>query len=379
MFSQAQLDKLQRPALTVGLVASGLCLVGGMLGLEQALRSLLVSGLFWWGMAIGCLALTVLNHLVGGRWGYRTRPILTAGITTLPLVAVLFVPVVVGLKHLYVWADAEVVAADALLQQKAAYLDPWFFRARSVGYFLIWFVLGWLFSQRRVSQAANRGPSHPSGLSGMTLVVLALSVSFAAIDWAMSLEPRWYSTIYGALMAAGGLLAAMALVVGAVALGGAGPIDREQNIQVLHDLGSLLLAFVMLWSYFAFSQFLIIWSGNLPDEIRWYLHRLSGGWQWVALVIVLFQFVAPLLMLLSRQTKCNPRAMLGIAAMILTVHYVDVFWNVAPAFHKSRLTIHWLDLVTPVATGGLWLFVFVWQLRRRMYGESRIGPLSVSS
>jgi hypothetical protein len=294
-------------------------------------------------------------------------------------VALFFVPVGVGLKYIYVWADADVVAADPLLQKKAAYLAPWFFRARSLGYFAIWMVLGWLFSRRRVSQARDRAVSLPSGLCGITLVLLVMTVSFAAIDWAMSLEPRWYSTMYGALTAAGGAVSALALVAGSVALGAVGPVDEEQNRQLLRDVGSMLLAFVMLWTYFAFSQFLIIWSGNLPDEIRWYLHRLEGGWQWVALIVVLFHFAVPLLLLLSRETKSNPQAIVVIAGMILVTHYIDVFWNVAPAFYNSRFTLHWLDVVTPIATGGLWMFVFVWQLRRNLYGESSIWPHPASS
>lgn len=362
-----QLKRFQLPALIVGLIALALCAVGAGFGLQQALRSYLLAHVFWWGIAIGCLGLTMLNHLVGGRWGFATRPIFTAGISTLPLLAILFVPVAVGLQYIYIWADADAVAADARLQQKAFYLEPSFFRLRALGYFVVWIVFGLVFSQSRVSQAADkRAKSHASGISGVGLVLFALTVSFAAMDWLMSLEPNWYSTIYGGLIAVGGALTALALVAAMVALGGAGALDDEKNVQVLHDLSSLLMAFILLWAYFAFSQFLIIWSGNLPDEIRWYLHRLDGGWQWLAVLIVLLHFAVPFIVLLSRERKRDPQTMLWLASMLLVIHYVELFWNVAPAFSQSQFRLHWLDLAAPLAVGGLWVFVFIWQLRRRM-------------
>lgn len=366
IINSESLNKVQLPALVVGIAATAMCAVGAIFGVAQVLHSYLLALLFWWGITIGCLGLTILNHLVGGRWGYRTRPIFTAGISTLPLLALLFAPIGLGLEHIYEWADADKVAHDPLLLHKSAYLDPSFFRCRAAGYFVIWILLGWLFSGRRVSRASERARNHRGGVSGISLILVVVSVSFAAIDWAMSLEPHWFSTIYGALVAMGGVLTAMALVAGVVALGGAGSLEEESNLQVLHDVGSLLMAFLMLWAYFAFSQFLIIWAGNLPDEIRWYVHRLNGGWQWIALLIVVFHFVVPFIWLLSSERKRNAQAMLAVAGLILVIHYVELFWNVAPAFNHERFSLSWLDLVAPLAVGGFWIALFVWQLKKRL-------------
>ena len=370
-----RIEKVTIPALVVGLVALGLLLIGIASGTADILKSYLTAYLYWWQVTIGCVALTMLNHLVGGRWGYVSRPILTAGIMTLPVLAVLFIPLAFGLEDVYIWANAETVAANELLQHKSAYLNASFFRIRGLAYFVIWILISLPFCRLHFLKREPSGlpASASSGQSGLGLVLLTMTVSFAAMDWGMSVEPLWYSTIYGGLMAVGGGLTALALTAGLTSLGAIGPLDEEDNIDVLQDLGSLLLAFIMLWAYFAFSQFLIIWSGNLPDEIRWYLTRLDGGWQWLALLIVLFHFFVPFFLLIDRNRKRQPQAMLVIACLILLIHYLEVFWTIRPGF-RSDSSVHWADFLAPLAVGGVWVAAFTWQLARRLSAAEEAEP-----
>lgn len=369
--TDAVLQQLQTRALVVGLVN---LVVWGILALfdrTSALSGYLTAYLFWWGIAFGSLGLLMLNHLVGGSWGYATRPLLAAGSATLPLFAVLFLPIGLSLATLYPWARPELVAGDELLQGKALYLNANFFWIRAAGYFVIWSGLAWFFSRSAVLSQTKGPQVHiNAALSGIGLILLVFTVSFASMDWAMSLQPHWYSTIYGALFLAGGGVTAFALLISFVAgYQVLGPCDREPTTSLLHDLASLLLAFIMIWAYFAFSQYLIIWSANLPQEAVWFLERLQGGWQYVAVLIVLLHFAVPLLLLLSRDRKRDARAMSRIACLVLIFHYVDVYWHVIPAFSPGSTTgwsLSLSDLVAPLAVGGLWLFVCLRSLRLRL-------------
>jgi len=369
-----QLGRLQQRALVVGIVALLLCGVQAVINFEILIQAYLTSFLFWWGIGFGCLALLMLNHLVGGAWGYATRPILASGAATLPLLAILFLPIALRLPDLFVWARPDAVAADERLQHKALYLNETFFWARAIVYFAVWLALAQLFGRHSVASSDRERPVIiNSFFSGVGIILLVFTVSFAAMDWSMSLQPHWFSTIYGALLLAGGTLSAMALTVCfAAGYRVVGSLEEEKNLQVVNDLASLMLAFVLIWSYFAFSQFLIIWSGNLPDEARWYIQRLEAGWQYPALLIVLLQFAVPFIMLLSRERKRDPTAVSRIACMILASRYLELFWYVIPAFSTSGLRVHWIDVVAPLAMGGLWMFVFLWQLKKRI-GDQDAG------
>lgn len=371
---QSRISNIQRRSLAVGMIATGVCAIGAVSNIEQLLRSYLAAYLFWWGIAVGCLILTMITHLIDSRWGPAARPYLAAGIGTLPLLAILFVPIVIGLDHIYVWAREEVVRADHQLQKKIAYLNPTGFEIRAAAYFLIWLLSGWTMG--RFSTTANRSAEVPSEwlpkLSGIGLVLMVFSTTFAAFDWSMSLEPHWYSTAYGLVIGVGGVLTAMAFVIlifsrlelAATEFDEVVDEKESETSSVLSDLATLLLAFLMLWAYLSISQFLIIWSGNLPAESHWYLRRLQGGWEWIALGLVLFHFALPFLLLLSRDVKSNPQAMLGVTLLILVMHWAELFWNVIPAFHTDGLKIHWLDVVLPVGIGGLWMSAFCWHLQR---------------
>jgi hypothetical protein len=361
--------RVQRPALIIGLVALGSCLAGASVSPQQFFRSYLIAYLFWFGIAMGCLAILMIHHIAGGAWGAVIRRLLESGTRTLPLLALLFLPLIAGMQQLYEWAQPEHVAHDALLQHKSFYLNAPFFMARAAFYFTAWIMLVVFLNRWSLEQDRTADPRVQRRLELLSrggLVIVGLTMTFASIDWVMSLEPHWYSTIYGIVTMGGQVLTAMAFVIPVAALlADRGPLAGVAENEQFHDLGKLLLAFVMLWTYFALSQFLIIWSANLPEETPWYLRRLQGGWQWLALALVLFHFALPFLVLLSRDVKRDARALAVVATAMVLVRFADLFWMVTPAFHPAQLRIHWLDAGTVIGIGGVWLWAFVWQLEGR--------------
>src|SRR5690606_25040978 len=277
---------------------------------------------------------------------------------TLPFMALLFLPLAFGVQELYIWARPEVVAADPILQAKAPYLNVPFFLVRAVLYFVIWSALAWTLSACSLRHDRDGDPGlarKMQRLSGGGLVVYAITVLFMSVDWMMSIDPHWFSTIYGVLFMGGQGLSAMAFAIAVlVLLARTEPMSRVVGAAHLHDLGKLLLAFVMLWAYFNFSQFLIIWSGNLPEEIPWYLARLRGGWEWVSLLLVVGHFALPFLLLLNRDLKRTGRTVATIAVLIIVMRLVDVLWLLGPEQGQALVHIQWLDLVAQVAHGGDW-------------------------
>jgi hypothetical protein len=363
------LRRLGRIASVVGLVALAASALGGLLDPTQFFRSWLVAFVFWVGVALGCVALLMIHYVTGGAWGAVIRRMLEAGGRTLPLMAVAFLPVAAGVRTLYEWARPDVVAHDPLLQHKAPYLNVPFFLVRAVFYFAAWILVATLLGRWSLEQDASSDDAPGRRLQQLSqggIVLLGLTMTFASVDWMMSLEPRWYSTIYGILFMGGSVLSAFAVVIPIAALLAVrGPLAEVVTPDALHDLGKLTLAFVMLWAYFAFSQFLIIWSGNLPEEIPWYLARTRGGWQFVALAIVVFHFALPFVVLLSRDVKRRPRLLATVALALLGMRLVDLFWQVVPAFHGTGVAVHWLDVATVAGVGGVWLAVFVRNLDGR--------------
>jgi hypothetical protein len=311
----------------------------------------------------------LVQFLTGGNWGLATRRIFEAGAATLPMMAVLFLPLLFGLPRLYAWARPEAVAADEVLQHKALYLNVPFFIARALVYLLAWVVLAWLV--RRWSAVQDRTPDvavlrRLQRLSIIGALVLGLTVSFAAIDWLMSLDADWYSTMYPPMVAMGDLLLALAFATVVVATFGPRSALREMlTPAILNDLGSLLLAFTMLWGYLEYFQYLLIWAGNLSDEIPWYLRRTAGGWLPVAVAVAAVGFLLPWYLLLFRPLKRNGRTLAGIASLLVCMQLVNVFWMVEPPFEPSGPVVDWLDVVAVIGFGGLWLAVFIWQALAR--------------
>ena len=367
------IDRVRRPALAVGLIALAACAAGWLLAPDAFLRAYLFGFVFFAGLSLGCLAIVMLQHLTGGAWGIPIRRILESGTRTLPLVAILFLPIAFGLRRLYPWARPEEVAKDALLQAKEAYLNVPFFLARAAFYFAVWILFAWFLNRWSLEQDRAGSPAltrRLQMLSAAGLVAYGLTMTFASIDWVMSLEPRWFSTMYGVMIIAGQALNALAFVTAALVLmSPRRPYADFVRTSHYHDLGKLLLAFVMFWCYVAFSQYLIIWAGNLPEEIPWYMRRFSGGWGWVGAALVLLHFALPFLLLLPEGANRNSRILASVAALVVLMRLVDVYWLVRPVFTQAtaaagstRFQVTWLDLAAPIGIGGVWLAVFLWQL-----------------
>jgi len=363
------LHRVQRVAVGVSAIALVVCVLAGFGNLTQFLRSYLVAYVFWVGGALGCLALLMIHHVTGGAWGVAIRRLLESGARTLPMMAILFLPIAFGVRRLYEWAQPERVAQDPLLQHQALYLNVPFFLARTAFYFIAWSLVVRALTRWSLRQDASFDPLPGQRLELISrggLLLMGLTMTFAAIDWTMSLQPHWSSTIYGVIFMGGSALTAFAVVIPVVALLSVNPpVEGHVSNDQLSDLGKLLLAFVMLWAYFSLSQFLITWSGNLPEEIAWYLARIQGGWQWVAIAIVFFQFVLPFVLLLSHRLKRRARSVAMVALMLIVIRFVDVFWLITPAFDPSRLSVHLLDLAAVLALGGFWVWLFVRQLEGR--------------
>jgi hypothetical protein len=350
----------------VALVA---CVIGALFSPDQFFRSYLFSYLFYLGMTLGCMALVMLQYLSGGSWGIVIRRITESATRTIPLLAFLFLPILIGIPKLYSWSHDDVVKADPLLQHKHLYLNVPFFIVRVLIYFIGW----WVFAHflNKWSHEQDTSGRDPRGrrlqlLSGPGLIFYALSVTFASVDWVMSLEPHWFSTIFGLLFIAGQGLSALSLCIALLVIlsDEGGPLEGVIGPSHLHDIGKLLLAFTMLWAYFSFSQFLIIWSGNLVDEIPWYMERLKGGWQWIGLLLVVFHFAFPFAMLLSQSLKRAGRKLVRIAGLVIVMRFVDLFWIVAPGASKGGFQVHWMDFLAPIGIGGVWLGAFLFQLQK---------------
>jgi hypothetical protein len=360
---------LQRRLLIAGGAGAAVSLVGALLNTRQFLQSYLMAYMLCLGVTLGCLALGMVHQLSGGAWGVLIRRPIGAATRVLPIMTVLFLPILAGMRLLYPWTDANLVAADETLQHKHLYLNVPFFIARALFYFAVWNVLTYLLNTWSLEQDQNPDPRlarRMQKLSAVGLLLYGLTITFASFDWLMSLEPHWFSTIYGVLIMGGQGLAAMAfMIVVLVWLGRRPPLDRIVAPTHFHDLGNLMLAFVMLWAYFSFSQYLIIWAGNLPLEISWYQHRLQTGWRVIGVTLILFHFAVPFVVLLSRTVKRAPELLIKVAAGVLVLRVVDLFWLIAPEFHETGLVVHWLDVLLPLSLGAIWMGAFVWQLRGR--------------
>ncbi len=366
---ESRLDRLERATLLFGAIALALSLAWAFSRPTQFFRSYLLAYVFWIGFPLGCLALLMLHHLAGGYWGFVIRRSLEAGTRTFRLMAVLFVPILVGLSRLFAWTRPE-AAADPLWQQKHFYLNVPFFVGRAVVYFVSWIVVAHFLNKWSSEQDGQTGGasllSRLQALSGAGLVVYGLTITYASIDWVMSLEKGFFSTIYGMIFMVAPALVALAFVVlVARLLAEHEPLSAVIADWHFQDLGNLLLTFVMLWAYLSFSQFLIIWAGNLQDEIPWYLSRGRGGWAGVALLLILFYWAVPFVLLLNRPVKRHMRVLAGVAVALIVMSLVDMFWLVVPAYEPARPRVHPMDLLAVVGIGGLWVSRFVAELKKR--------------
>jgi hypothetical protein len=364
-----ELATRQRQLLIAGAAGLAVSIVGLLVDATQFLQSYLMAYMFVLGIALGSLALGMVHQLSGGAWGVVIRRPIGAATRTLPVLTLLFLPILLGVHQLYEWTDAALVARDEALQHKHLYLNVPFFAVRAAIYFAVWNALVYFLNAWSLEQDETADPRlarRMQVLSAAGLVAYGVTITFASFDWLMSLDPHWYSTIYGVLILGGQGLSAMAFLIAVLVwLGRRPPLDRIVVPAHFHDLGNLLLAFVMLWAYFAFSQYLIIWAGNLPLEIGWYIHRSFTSWRAVAVALIVFHFAVPFVLLLSRAVKRDPSLIVKVAIGILIVRVVDLFWLIAPEFHQTGISVSWLDILLPLSLGSLWLGCFIWQLRGR--------------
>jgi hypothetical protein len=361
--------KISQRSLVVGVMFSVIAVVGIFVfpnGRDQFYHAYLLGFMAWLGVALGSMAILMIRHLTGGGWGMVIRRILGAAMRTLPLLAVLFIPIILGMHKLYIWAQPLDNIADKHLREHLqdltkTYLTTNGFIIRAVFYFAVWNLLSFLLSMWSKQTDRPDAPDNTprfKAVSGPGLILYGFTISFAAIDWVMSLDPSWVSTIFGLVILIGQVLSAMcfAVVVERI-LFNYKPMSELLKPDFVHDHGKWMLAFTMVWAYFNFSQWLIIWAGNLPSEITFYLTRLNGGWGYIGLILVLFHFVVPFVILLSRPFKRNIRKLVWLAVWLMLMRYVDLFWIIEPNFSKT-LSLTWADVVVPIAIGGFWLAYF---------------------
>jgi hypothetical protein len=358
---QSRLNRIQLASLAIGILALAGSAIGAFTNPKQFFFSYLFAVLFWLGLSLGCFVVIMIHQLAGGRWGYPTRRFLEAGSMALPLMAILFVPVFFGLRYLYPWAQT-----NASPEQQA-YENNWAYIIRQIFFFFVWIWLAsrlrkWSLEQDRTSDAA---PTRRARfLSGPGTVIYGLLVTFASIDWIVSLEKNWSSTMFGIIIAGGQILTAFAFAILLLALfQNQEPFAATVNKVHYHHLGNLLLTFVLFWTYVSFGQLLIIYSGDIPRELEWYRHRIAGNWKTVVAVIALFNFFLPFFLLLFRGIKKNVAALATLAVLLLVVHLVDAYWLVMPTLHETGVSVSWLDFTAPIGIGGLWISCFLWRLK----------------
>jgi hypothetical protein len=359
-----ELSRLGSRSFVLGGIGLALTALGFLIARDTFLQSYLIAYIFWTGITVGSLAVLMIHHLSGGAWGFVGRRVWEAATKNLPLMAVLFLPIAFNLPALFPWARPE-AATDPLIQAKAVYLNATGFYLRAVIFFAAW--IGLASMLRRWSREQDEAPPAITGpldrrfrvLSGPGLVIYVLTVTFMSVDWVMSLDPHWYSTIFGVLMLGGQGLSSLAFtIVVLAALVKFRPMSDLAGPDQFHDLGKLMFAFVMLWAYFSVSQLIIIWSANLPEEIPFYLERLHGPWAPISIAVLLLQFALPFLLLLSRSLKRNPARVRVVALIILVMRVVDITWTIGPVFRHDGSTLHWLDFALVLGMGCLWLPLF---------------------
>lgn len=396
----ADLGRIQNTAIGVGIIGTLGWIIGAVVSghaKDTFFRAYLIAFVFWAGLSLGCLGLLMVQYLGGATWGLIIRRQLEAAAHALFFMAALFIPIIFGVHSLYEWSHADAVAANRVLQHKSAYLNLPFFTLRAVLYFAIWLTLIWLLRTWGKRQDETADPTAAYGwtqraqkLSGPGFLIYGLAVTFAAFDWIMSLDAEWFSTIFGLLTLIGqGVTAIAFLITVCVLLGRYEPMASVLQPKHFHDLGKLQLATVMVWAYFSFSQLLIIWAGNLPEEIPWYLERFRGQWRYIGLALIFLHFILPFLLLLSRDLKHDARRLRMVAWLLLIMRFVDLIWMMAPEFaaaqghqiapdqssaghpsgeavvYHQNPAIYLVYVAAWIGMGGLWLGWFFNQLRSR--------------
>lgn len=362
----AFVSRLRGVSLLVGVIGAALCAVGYFTAPARFFQAYLFGYMFWLGLTLGSMIVLMIHGLTGGGWGLALRRVSEAAMGTLPLMALLFTPLLAGIPMLYEWAHEEVVEADSVLQAKSAYLNVEGYQIRAAVIFAVWLVFWRLLMHWSPNEETN--PDSPRSIrlqraSGLGLALYGLAITIGSVDWVMSLEPHWFSSMYGILWASSEGLSGLTFAILAITvLDRFEPWRRIATTGRRHDLGNLLLAFTMFWAYVAFMQFLIIWSGNLPEENVWYLARSVGGWELIVMALMALSFALPFFLLLLRDVTRHRLRLCQVASWLLFMQVVYGYWMIEPAFSPQTLTIHWLHPVALAAIGGFWLTMFAWRL-----------------
>jgi hypothetical protein len=364
---QQWVTRWQMPAVIGGAVLLLISIAGAFFNPAEFFSSYLFSYLFWVGLALGSMAIVMTQYLTGGAWGVMTRRPLESAMRTLPLLAVLFIPIGFGIPELYHWSHPDLVRHDDILQHRSGYMNTEWFIVRTIVYFVIWLTFAYFLDRwSRAEDEVGNQQSRLARLSAPGLILYVFTVSFSSVDWAESLADHWFSTMWGFLFVAGQGLVAMCFAILILAwLSRRKPLSEAVRPSHFHDLGKLLLMFLMLWAYFQFSQLLIVWSGNLSNEIPWYLPRFATNWRGIGIALIYAQFVVPFLLLLSRRLKRNAWTLCVVAAILVIMRFIDLFWIVMPELYGSGFHLHWLNFSVPLALGGIWIGTFLWQLKQR--------------
>lgn len=374
----ASLERLA-PAVVRGGIVAGVVGLGGAVitavagpgGLSRLYPSWLCGFSFWLTVTLGALFFTIIQHLVRAGWSVVVRRLAEAMSSNLPLMALLFVPLLFGLRELYPWARPEAVQQSELLQHKAGWLNPAFFAGRWAVYFLLWSWLAYYFWRRSTAQDRAGSPDAVVSIhkrmerwAAPSMILYAVTLNFASFDLLMSLSPEWYSTIFGVYTFSGGLVGFLALFSIAVALLQRSGRMRGVTDEHWHDLGKLVFAFTVFWAYIAFSQYMLIWYANIPEETVWFRPRLQGAWQPLSILLLFGHFWIPFFLLLPRFVKRTPKLLGPIAAWVAIMHFVDIYWLVMPAISPDRMAPHPADLLVVLGMGGFWVAATAHRLRR---------------
>lgn len=350
----------------IALIVGGTGLVLSALGLfvdaKQFYYSYLAAFVFWTTIGLGGLFFTMLHHLTGATWSVVLRRFSESIMVALPVLVIFFLPIIPGLHDLYHWTHEEAVAADHILQGKSPWLNVPFFLIRVLVYFGIWFLMARTLRGYSLKQDEGNRTDLPDKMrkfSAPGMLLFALTLTYAAFDWLMSLNPHWYSTIFGVYVFTGSLLSGLAFILlSALYLRGKGVLENAITIEHYHDLGKLLFAFTVFWAYISFSQYMLIWYGNIPEETEFFLQRWEGSWKVISLVIVFGHFALPFLILATRAAKRNLKLMRVMGIWFLVIHWIDIHWVVMPTLHEEGFSPSWMDLTTIVGIGGLFVWFF---------------------
>jgi hypothetical protein len=368
---RAGMNRVQKLALALGVIFLGIPTAAAIVmpssQAEAFFRTYLFAYMFWWGLAMACGGITMIHNLTGGKWGQAGRRILVAGSGTMYVMAFLAIPflVCVVTKHVYWWTDMIKPLPEGVGPHKQQFFDPKNVLSRGVIYFIIWLIIPTvvIMGSRHVERTGRWAVARVyAAISGVLLILYVLSVTFAAVDWTMSLTPQWESTMYALIFVAGQCLSAFAFTLLVLSiLVRYEPQGRSVTLDQFNDLASFMFTFTILWAYMSFGQLLISYMGNLKDEMLWYVPRVTGAWEIPGISLMLFQFLLPFLLLLMKPIKRNPPLLMKIAVLIMLMRLVDIFWTIKPAFADHQLS--WMDPLIPIGIGGFFVAAFIWRLK----------------